>query len=220
MFDLERSLAEHIWFLLHHHSLAAVFGLLTVEESGIPVPVPGDMVMMYLGYQVHRGLLIWWEALLSGVLATLVGSFILYQVGRRGGRPLLRKYGRYLHLDETRLKTVEGWLNRHGSVAVFGGRLIPGMRCASSFAAGTFGVPYPNFFVGTLGSAVVWWGLFLFLGNRLARWIGPAIESNRFAPFMFVGVILFSVLLPLYIRHRMSRERLESASAPANGEAT
>ncbi len=211
-------MSEHIWFLLHHHSLAAVFGLLTIEESGIPVPVPGDMVMMYLGYQVHRGLLIWWEALLCGVVATLVGSFILYQIGRRGGRPLLRKYGRFLHLDERRLKTVEGWLNRHGSVAVLAGRLIPGMRCASSFAAGTFGVPYPKFFLGTLVSAVLWWGTFLYLGNRLARWIGPAIESNRYAPFMIVGVVLFSIVVPVYVRYRMSREPLESTATALSGE--
>src|ERR1700681_385599 len=96
-------LIEHIWFLLHHYDKAALFGLLTVEESGIPIPVPGDLVMLYAGYRVHRGLMLWYEALLCGVLATIIGSCILYHVGKRGGRPLLRKYGRHLHLPEAKV---------------------------------------------------------------------------------------------------------------------
>src|SRR4029077_13115778 len=141
----------------------------------IPVPVPGDLVMMYAGHRITRGDMIWWQALLIGVAATIIGSCILYNMGRRGGRPLLRRYGRYLHLTESRQFWIEGWLRRFGGFAVFAGRLIPGMRCGSSFVAGTFGVPYPWFLLGTTASGFVWWGLFFYVGARHPRVVGPLV---------------------------------------------
>jgi membrane protein DedA with SNARE-associated domain len=197
---------EQIWNLLHHHDLAALLGLLTVEESGVPVPVPGDVVMMYAGYRVHLGLLIWYQALLCGVVATLLGSCILYNIGRRGGRPLLKKYGRFLHLNEARQQQIERWLGHYGGLAVFAGRLIPGMRCSSSFVAGTFGVRFPTFVIATAASAAVWWSIFLYLGSQLGRRFAPVIENHPYSVFILVGFVAMMSLVPLYVRHRMARE--------------
>lgn len=197
---------EHIWFLLHHYDKAALFGLLTVEESGIPIPVPGDVVMLYAGYSVHRGLMLWYEALLCGVFATIIGSCILYHIGRRGGRPLLRKYGRYLHLPDARVARIEGWLSRHGGLAVFAGRLVPGMRCGSSFVAGTFGVPYGTFLIATAASATVWWGFFLYLGSQIGRWVAPVVQQHPYTLFVFAGSLLLWALVPAYVRYRMGQE--------------
>ncbi len=211
-------MVEHIWYLLHHYDKFALFGLLSVEETGIPIPVPGDLVMMYAGFRVHRGLMLWYEALLCGVLATLVGSFILYNIGRRGGRPLLVKYGPYLHLTPTRQRRIESWLGRFGGFAVFAGRLIPGMRCGSSFMAGTFGVPYPAFLLGTVASALVWWGTFLFIGSRVGRWIAPVVEDHPYTAFVFLGMLVLMSLVPLYVHLRMSRARAAGSLVTAAEE--
>lgn len=208
-------MVEQIWFLLHHYDMVALFGLLTIEESGIPVPVPGDMVMAYAGHRVSRGEMIWWEALLCGVLATIVGSCILYNIGRRGGHPLLHRYGRYLHLTESRQARVEGWLRRFGGLAVFAGRLIPGMRCGSSFVAGTFGVPYPTFLIGTVASALVWWGLFLYLGATFGRLVVPAFEQNPHTLVIFIGLLALSAIVPVYVHFRVGQERATAEIALA-----
>lgn len=200
-------MAAHVWFFLHHYDKLALFLLLTIEESGIPVPVPGDVVMMYAGYRVHQGLMLWYEVLLIGVCATLIGSCILYHVGKRGGRPLLTKYGRYLHLTSVRQERIERWLSRYGGFAVFLGRLIPGMRCGSSFMAGTFGVPYPSFFLGTAASATVWWGSFIFIGSRAGTWVAPIVEEHPRTLFVFLGMVVLSSLIPLYVRYRMDQEK-------------
>jgi len=204
-------LVHQICYLLHHYDKLSLFGLLTLEESGIPIPVPGDAVMAYAGHRVSIGEMIWWQALLCGVLATVIGSCILYNIGRRGGRPLLHRYGRYLHLTEGRQIRIEGWLKRFGGFAVFAGRLIPGMRCGSSFVAGTFGVPYPTFLLATAASAVVWWGLFLYIGATFGRYVVPAVEANPKTLFIFVGMLVLSSLVPVYVRFRMDRERTGAA---------
>jgi len=203
-------LAAHVWFYLHHYDKLALFLLLTIEESGIPVPVPGDVVMMYAGYRVNRGAMLWYEVLLVGVCAALIGSCILYNIGKRGGRPLLTRYGRYLHLTDARQERIERWLARYGGLAVFVGRLIPGMRCGSSFVAGTFGVPYPTFFVATAASAAVWWGSFIFIGSRAGTWVAPIVEAHPHTLLVFVGLATLSSLVPLYVRYRMDQEKSET----------
>lgn len=207
-------MVEQIWYLLHHYGKIALFLLLTIEESGVPVPVPGDLVMLYYGYRVHLGDLIWYQVLLIGVVATLIGSCILYHVGKHGGRPLLRRYGRYVHLTESRQSWIERWLARHGGLAVFVGRLIPGMRCESSFMAGTFGVPYPTFVVATAASATVWWGTFIFLGSHFGTAVAPILEDHPSLPFVLVGLIILGSLVSLYVRIRTSQEKPDPALRP------
>lgn len=196
--------AQQVWYYLHHYETLALFLLLAVEEAGIPVPVPGDVVMVYTGYRVHRGYLPWYDALLIGVCATLVGSCILYHVGQRGGRLLLQRYGGYLHLTASRQARLERWLDRYGALAVFVGRLIPGLRCGSSFVAGTFGVSYPRFVVATAASATVWWGSFIFLGSQVGPWIAPIVEAQPHPLLVLLGLLVLSSLLPLYVKLRMS----------------
>ena len=89
-------------FLTQHAALAS-FVILFLEDLGIPMPIPADVVIMYAGYRAHEQQIhpLWIMALL--LLAVCGGSTILYAVVRSGGRPLVDRYGRYLHLNEARL---------------------------------------------------------------------------------------------------------------------
>jgi hypothetical protein len=44
--------AAAVGFLLHHFGQAAAFTLLYLEESGVPMPMPGDVFVMYAGITV------------------------------------------------------------------------------------------------------------------------------------------------------------------------
>jgi len=202
-----------IWDLLRHYDTVALYVLLTVEEIGIPIPIPGDLLMSFFGYRAHLGLTSWSSALLAGVAATQTGSCLLYHIGRKGGRPLLRRYGRYLHVNGSRQERIEKGLREHGGFAVFVGRLIPGMRCGSSFVAGVFGVRYPAFFLGTLASATVWWSMFLYLGSRLGTWVAPIVERNPYSLLVLAGFLTITAMLPLYVHFQIRREKAAEKAA-------
>ena len=126
---------------LAQHGLLAAFVFLLIEEAGVPVPVPGDVLMLLAGLRARQGQ----ESLPAAIgvmeLATVLGATFLYTVAARGGRGAVYRYGRYLHLTPERLDQAEGWLARHGLVAVVLGRLIPGLRILTSIGCGVFGVP-------------------------------------------------------------------------------
>src|SRR6476469_1318004 len=104
---------------LDRHGLLAAFVFLLIEEAGVPVPVPGDVVMLILGLRAKQGAIPLWQAIVVTELATMVGSSLLYYLSRLAGRGLVYRYGRFIRLTPERLDKTEGWLKRHGSRAVF-----------------------------------------------------------------------------------------------------
>ena len=102
-----RGLAELFLRLIDRYDEWAITLFVLVEEAGLPLPVPGDVAMLLAGYRVARGEinLPWILALLEG--ATLIGASVLYWLGAHGGRPLLYRYGAFLHCDRPRLDRIE-----------------------------------------------------------------------------------------------------------------
>ncbi len=130
---------------LDQHGVLAGFVLILIEEAGVPVPIPGDFLMLLLGVHARQGQVPLWQALLVMELATLLGATALYLVAARVGHGLVYRYGRYMHLTPERLDRAERWLQRRGAVAIVAGRLTPGLRMATVIACGVFGVPLWRF---------------------------------------------------------------------------
>src|SRR5436853_5218589 len=88
-------------FLDQHGPLAA-FVFLLIEEAGVPVPVPGDVLMLILGVQARLGLVPLWQAVGATWLGTLIGSTVLYFGARIAGRDVVYRYGRFIRLTPER----------------------------------------------------------------------------------------------------------------------
>lgn len=160
-------------FVLHFyfaHQFVALFSLVLIEEAGIPIPIPGDTLVMLAGAHQHKTVGYDVAILLLSSLAVFIGSSILYFLMRRKGRPLLEKYGKYIRLNERRLETLERWFIKRGRVAIIFGRLIPGLRIPTTIMAGLADVPYSTY-APTAAIAAVVWSLFYF-------WVGVALQHG------------------------------------------
>ena len=71
---------------LDQHGLLSAFVLLLLEEAGVPLPVPGDVLMLVVGVRVHQAHLVLWQVLAVMEAATVLGAGILYVVSARAGR--------------------------------------------------------------------------------------------------------------------------------------
>lgn len=132
----------------------AIFVLMTLESALIPVP--SEVTMVFGGFLVSRGeLSLVWVGLL-GAVGNVVGSWIAYSVGLRGGRPLADRWGRYVFLRKKELDRAEVWFERRGELAVFVGRLLPVVRTFISFPAGVARMPMVRFSVYTFLGSLIW----------------------------------------------------------------
>src|ERR1700704_4774790 len=100
--------------LLYRFGAAACLGLLYIEESGIPLPVPGDFYVAFMGRLYGHSLSGWLAAWLGLIAVVVAGASNLYWLSRRWGPALLRhrRTSRVLHLDERRLEKARRWFDR------------------------------------------------------------------------------------------------------------
>jgi membrane protein DedA with SNARE-associated domain len=194
------SAAAHLITGLLEKSNELVYGLLIfIEECGVPLPLPGDGIMLYAGYRVSRGRASLALTLLILEAATLAGASILYWLGRRGGRPLLYRYGRYLHINPMKLDQAAASLQRHGLLAIAAGRVLPGLRIATPLAAGVLELPYSKFlpavFIGSTVYIVFWVVLGILFGPDVAVLLaGVDLSVRPVLTVLVVGGLAFFLI--------------------------
>lgn len=133
---------------------AAVFALMIAESACIPVP--SEVIMLLGGALAATGRLNLVVVIALGALGNLVGSFIAWAVGSAGGRPALRRWGRYIWLKDEDVDRAETWFERHGQAAVFFGRLLPVVRTFISLPAGVARMEPVRFGAYTLAGSIPW----------------------------------------------------------------
>jgi membrane protein DedA with SNARE-associated domain len=206
--------ATLLWFI-EEWGEVAIFLIFLLEEAGVPLPLPGDLALVWAGYLVATGQSLFIVLLLVVQAATLIGASALYALARRGGRPLVARYGRYLHLDEARLERAEGWVGRNAALTVFLGRIVPGFRIVTPLAAGVFRVPYRTFLPALAAGTLVNTAFWIFLGATF----GPGVIGVLHAPRLtarLIGSLAVLVALAL-LTWRVRRRVLPARRAQALG---
>ncbi len=144
--------------------------LLLIAENLFP-PIPSEVVLPLAGFLVGRGDLVFWQALLAATFGSVAGALILYALGRYGGRKLVLRYGRFLHVDEEGLDRADGWFRRYGDWVVLFARVVPLARSVVSIPAGTMKMPAIRFTVLTAIGSLAWNTLLIGAGVILgANW--------------------------------------------------
>ena len=203
------------------HEFPMLFGLIFVEEMGVPLPLPGDTVIAYAGS--IGGHSPFTAVAVVGVvaLAAALGSSILYLVARHSGPAVIGRLQRFLHLHPERVVRMEAWFRARGAVAIVLGRLIPGLRTPTSIMAGLAKVPYRVFMPSTTLAAVLWSAFYYFVGDALRRAWSPFIEWAGDDPDQAVGIIvgtvlLLALLLWLHQRRSVPRAPQMDRAAPSH----
>jgi membrane protein DedA with SNARE-associated domain len=129
--------------------------LLMLVETVFP-PIPSEIVLPFSGYLVSQGDLSAVAAIGASTLGSVTGALILYAVSRSGGRALVLRYGRIVRLTPDDLDRSERWFERHGTVAVFVARMVPGARSLISVPAGTAQMPILRFTLLTIAGSLIW----------------------------------------------------------------
>src|SRR5690242_16461470 len=111
-------------------------------ESGVPIPVPGDFLMLKLGVRARDGALVLWQVNVAMEGGTVLGSSLLYLLAGRAGRGLVGALWSVYRHCPAQLDRAEAQLKRRGAMAVVLGRLLPGLRVVTAVACGVFRVPY------------------------------------------------------------------------------
>jgi membrane protein DedA with SNARE-associated domain len=186
--------------------------LFFVGVESIGIPFPGETMLVtaaiYAG-STHR--LEIWLVILAAATGAILGDNLGYWIGRLGGFRLLYRYGRYVRLDEGKLKLGHYLFNKHGGKVVFFGRFVAVLRTFAAFLAGVNLMDWPKFLLFNASGGIVWsmvYGLGAFtLGNQINRFSKPVDITLGVLGVM--GVLVFLVFL------RRNEARLEAEAERA-----
>ena len=190
------------------------FALLYIEESGIPLPAPGDVFVMYVGVHVPHHIAAWVLAWLGLIVAVVLGATNLFLVSRRYGRRLAESdFAEYLHLSHSRLVRAERWFKRYGVLAIIFGRHIPGFRIPITVASGVFQVPYRVFAPSVAISTAIWAGVVLIIGINFGPRLGDLLRAHSYLYFVWSAIVL-ALVGSIFVRQRIRRARAAAVGKP------
>ena len=206
MVHLEQQIVAFLTQLLQAIGWPGVVAIMTVESCNIPIP--SEVTMPLAGWMLvqARGLPAWQAAVMGGLMGALgctLGSMLSYALGAWGGRPLIKRYGRWILVAEEDLENADHWFARWGDWAAFISRLLPIVRTFISFPAGVVKMNFPRFVAFTFAGSFIWcallaWGGYVFGAN----W-----EQLRAAmrPFDIPIALVILAALAYYIYHHVQK---------------
>jgi len=175
-----------------------LFGVVMAESSG--VPVPGETGLIAAAVAASQAKLQIELVIPIAALAAIVGDNIGYQIGRKGGRWLLRRPGRFQRQRRQVLSSGEPFFERHGPKAVFFGRFLLGLRVWASWLAGATHMRWRSFVFWNACGGVCWATAIGLLAYFLGHAAGNAIQT--FGLFGLLAALLVVVgILIAHFRH-------------------
>src|SRR3954453_19056901 len=139
---------------LEQYGLTAIFAIMLVKSIGVPIPIPGDVLMLFTAARAAQGYFPIWLAFGVILVALIAGSLIQYGLARGPGRGFLYRYGKLIGLSPERLDKASATAGRGGPLAIAVSIITPGIRVVSVAACGLAHVPLGRFTAGmVLGSA-------------------------------------------------------------------
>ena len=196
--------------LIHAYGIGILFAVILIECLGLPLPGEAALVTtaIYAGSTNALGIV---PVVGVAAVAAVSGGCLGYLIGRSVGIRLLTRYGRYVRLDETRLKIGEYLFRSHGGKIVFIGRFIPLARTFAAILAGANRMPWPHFLLMNALGGISW--AVLFGGG--AYWFGHEIRTVARPVSIMLFVAGIAVIVAGYIFFRRNERELAARADAA-----
>ncbi|MCU0300554.1 MAG: DedA family protein [Candidatus Nanopelagicales bacterium] len=188
-------------------------GLLVLLESVIP-PIPSEVVLPAAGALVELGRLNGPLTWLCALLGSVLGALLLYGAGRAFGEERTRRVLLAVPLVESDdVDRADAWFARRGEMAVFVGRLIPGVRSLVSLPAGAAAMPLGRFIVLTTAGSAIWNSLLIGAGVLLGtQWQVVEEHIDVINDLIYITI---GVALGVFFMRRWAHRRRQAGAGDA-----
>jgi membrane protein DedA with SNARE-associated domain len=159
---------------------------------------------------------------LSAAAGYTLSALWIYALSRTVGRPLIRKYGRYLFITEAKLAAAERWVSRFGSAGIVLAVFVPGLRHAICVPAGIVGMRLKTFIPMAFLGGLLWGTMLAVFGLIFAKDMQLVVQSAgvaddpvlqaAIAKLTWASVSLVVLVAALYLVFVVRQPHAEDAS--------
>jgi membrane protein DedA with SNARE-associated domain len=184
-------------------------GLAIFVENIFP-PIPSEVVLPMAGFAARLGDLSLAGAIIWTTIGSVAGAWLLYGLGAWLGHDRMRAIAARMPLvDVEDVDKTTAWFARHGTKAVFFGRMLPIFRSFISIPAGTERMGLRVFTLLTAAGSLIWNSIFVVAGYVLgANWhaVDPYASVLQ---YIVIGAVLVAVVW--FLVGRVRRRRAQPA---------
>jgi membrane protein DedA with SNARE-associated domain len=188
---------------------------LAIALENLFPPLPSEIILPLAGFAASQGKLGLVEVLIWTTAGSVVGALALYAIGAVLGRDRMRRLVArvpLVHVED--VDRVEAWFQKHGSKAVFFGRMLPIFRSLISIPAGVERMPVLRFALLTLAGSGIWNTIFVLAGFFLGeQWHIVEEYAGILQKVVIAGVVIALGFTIWKGVKRYRRERSEAASS-------
>lgn len=200
-------------FVIAVISAGGYFGVtLLMAIEAACVPLPSEVIMPFAGYLVAQGKFTLVGAATAAAIGENIGAAIAYEAGKRGGRPLVERWGHLLLIDAHHLDQADRFFARFGGPAALIGRLLPVIRTFIAFPAGVTRMNRAAFHLYTTLGSWPWCFALAWLGMKLGdRWNSDPRIKLWFHRFDAVILVVLVAGAAFFVWHRLRGVRRSRA---------
>lgn len=163
-------MSDFLFNLISNYGYFGMFIGMVLEA--VIIIIPSEVILATSGILASRGIFSIWGAFITGLLGSIFCAVIIYFIGYFGGRPFIKKFGKYFFMKESDLERSDSWFNKYGMFGALIGRNIPIVRTLISLPIGIYRLSFIKFLIYTTIGSIPWTILFIYLGYTLGNsWV-------------------------------------------------
>ena len=181
------------------------FGMfLGMVLEAVIIIIPSELILATAGILAGRGIFSFPMAFFVGLMGSVFCAVVLYGIGYFGGRPFVKKYGKFFFMKEEDLEKCDDWFEKYGSFAAFFGRNFPIVRTLISLPMGISKINFSKFFFYTTLGSIPWTFAFVYVGYALGNnWV---ILNEMVAKLKGPIKVLLLTLLIYYLYKKIRKK--------------
>lgn len=191
------------------------FGIFFLLIFGIiGLPVPDEWLLVISGYLAFKNILGLFPTLAIAAMGSAGGLTVSYILGRTSSDFVIRRYGRWLSIDDQKIQRVQHWFENLGRWVLVVGPFIPGVRNLMGYVAGASKLGIRVFMRFAYAGALISSASFVTFGyfvGRHVNWNYSRLPVIAIA----AGVVFTASGAPLRIALRIKNKLTPAAATSA-----
>ena len=160
-------------FVINLISNYGYFGMfLGMVLEAVIIIIPSELILATGGILAGKGIFSFLGAFITGLLGSVFCAIVIYFMGYFGGKPFIKKYGKYFFMKEEDIEKSDSWFNKYGMMSALIGRNFPIVRTLISLPIGIMRLSFLKFLIYTTIGSIPWTLVFVYFGYALGEnWI-------------------------------------------------
>ena len=196
-------MGDFVFSLIQNFGYFGMFLGMVLEA--VIIVIPSEAILATGGILASRGVFSFFGAFFIGLVGSVFCAIVIYFMGYFGGRPFIRKFGKYFFMKEEDIERSDSWFLRYGMFGALIGRNFPIIRTLISLPIGIMRMSFFKFLIFTIIGSIPWTFLFVYLGYALGNsWI---YVSAKISWLKFPIKILLTFIVIFYFYKKIKNNK-------------